>query len=166
MAPGECIARVLGTVEAREAARHDRGRLGAAIAIEILRPHEVRRLDDERAFTVESDRARQDQRVQHDLAFVHAAIAIAIHQPNDAAVRFAFVRTIDVAHVAGHLDDPQRTIGMERHGHRRHDHRLAGNELDPETLGHAQGGQRLLGRERGTVDREPLGRQRGCGSPR
>ena len=160
VAPGQCIACVLGALEPREAARHDRGRLGAAVAIEILRPHQVRRLDDERAFTMEGDRARQHERVQHDLPFVHAAIAISIDQTHDAADRLALTRAVEVAHVARHLDDPQRPIGMERHGHGRHDHRLAGDELDPEALGHAHGGQRLVRRERGTVDREPLGRQR------
>jgi len=52
VAPGERVTRVLGTVEAREARGDDRRRLGATIAIEIPRPQEVRRLDDERAAAV------------------------------------------------------------------------------------------------------------------
>ena len=159
VAPGQRVARMLGTVEAGEARGHDRRRLSAAIAVGITRPQQVRRLDHEHTITVERDRPRKDQRFEDDLPLVHAAIAVSVTQADDAADGFTFARAVDVAHVARHLHDPERTIGMEGHGDRCHHHGLARDQLDAEPIGHAQRGQGLFGRSRRTVDGKPGCRQ-------
>ena len=105
----------------------------------------MRRFDVEDTAIDRSDRSRKDQPFKERRRLVHPAITIMVLEHHDASDRLGLVGTLDVVHVTAHLDHPKSACRIECHGDRVLDHRLRGDELDPEARLQLERGELLLG---------------------
>ena len=118
-------------------------------ALGVATKEKVRRLGDEGAAFDGHHTAGHHEVVEKGRGLVHAAVTIGIGEQRDAASRVLLRGAFEVAHVAAHLDDEQPALVVEADGHRRLDHRFAGNELDAEAGREFKGLQFLFGGEGG-----------------
>ena len=108
----------------------ERFRIHPQIAVGIAHQPRVRWLADKHAAVEDLHRARQNQAVGEHRALVHPAVAVLVLQHDDAADRIVLVLATDVAHVAGHLDDPESSLEIPVNRHRILNQRLARDQLD------------------------------------
>ena len=113
-----------------EVGRHGDARTGFVV-LDRVEP-EVRRLGNQHAAAHVQQRPGHHQPVEKHGALVRAAVVIGILQDGDAADGTLLAFTVKVPHEAAHLHDPQAPLGIELRGHRRLDHRLAGEQFHPE----------------------------------
>ncbi len=126
-------------------------RIRLQIPVGVFHQPEIRRLADQHAVGEHLERPRQDEPVGEHRAFVHLPVGVGVLEHDDPAGRLVLVRSLDVVHVAGHLDRPEAAIGVPVDEDRILNQRLAGHELDLVPVGHEEGLHFVGGRARRRV---------------
>ena len=138
-----------GRIDAHAEVGRDLGLfVGLAVAVGVAAEPKVRRGADEHAVAVEHQRAGQDDVIEEDRALIHAPVAIGIAEHDHRTLGLGLGRSVEVFHVARHLDDPETAIGSELQDRRVADQRGLGDEFDAIARRDLEATKRLLGRER------------------
>ena len=88
-----------------------------------------------RAVLERKRRARHHEAVGEHGRTVVGAVAVGVFPPRDAAVGFARIRPVGVAHIRPHLDHVEAAVGIEVDGHGPLDGRIGQDELSFEARG-------------------------------
>ena len=143
-----------------EVRRHFDLRVGLAVAVRVAAEPEMGRSADQHAIAVEGDCAGHHDLIEENRGRLEDAVAVLVLEHHHAAMRLVFRRTIEVRHVALHLDDPETTVRAKLRRHRVADLRVAGGERDLVTLRNLESLQFFLGRARRRRRDQVIGYQR------
>ena len=115
-APHEAIGQVLRIAAAAVIGADQLLRVGAEVAVGVMREPEVGRCGHEDAVVEHLHGARQHETVHEDRGLVHPAIPVRILEHDDAAYRAVLAGALQVRHEAAHLDDVHAAVGIEVDG--------------------------------------------------
>ena len=118
------------------------------VVVEVSQDGVRARVRDQDAVMQREHRARKNHVVDEHRALVHDAVAIRVHELHHAAHRIELLGAKFILHVSAELADIHRAIAVEDKARGFLDHRLTRDALQPVTLRHLDGLDRLCGRER------------------
>jgi hypothetical protein len=133
--------------------RHHFLRVDLQVAVRVAHEPQLAWLADEDPAIEHLERAGQYQPVRKDRALVHHAVVVRVLEHRDVAdwIQIGF-RCLQIAHVPGHLDDPDPPLEIPVHHDGILHERLAGDELDVIARRHVEALHGVGGRQhRGLV---------------